>query len=180
MDYGTLVDQVRSAVANDPVDLIETLAQRIADVCLRHTQVSDVEVTVHKPEAPLDVAFEDVSVTIHRVADAAAGHGGAPASSQAAWAAQAEAPAAWDISLFSSSCTDVAANRQLDARGKALVNRLPRELAERVADGVRAGVFVAGTAGSRERGGGKSPRRTAARVSSAVAPSNGGWPTSIS
>ena len=39
VDYGTLVDQVRSAVANDPVDLIETLAQRIADVCLRHAQV---------------------------------------------------------------------------------------------------------------------------------------------
>ena len=39
VDYGTLVDEVRSAVANDPVDLIETLAQRIADVCLRHDQV---------------------------------------------------------------------------------------------------------------------------------------------
>ena len=39
VDYGTLVDQVRSAVANDPVDLIETLAQRIADVCLRNDQV---------------------------------------------------------------------------------------------------------------------------------------------
>ena len=33
VDYGTLVE-VKSAVANDPVDLIETLAQRIADVCL--------------------------------------------------------------------------------------------------------------------------------------------------
>ena len=40
VDYGTLVDEVRSAVANDPVDLIETLAQRIADVCLRHQQVA--------------------------------------------------------------------------------------------------------------------------------------------
>src|SRR5205807_1865875 len=37
---------------------------------------------------------------------------------------QAEAPPSWDLSLFTSACTDVAANRQLDARGKALGNRL--------------------------------------------------------
>ena len=39
VDYGTLVDEVRAAVENDPVDLIETLAQRIADVCLRDDRV---------------------------------------------------------------------------------------------------------------------------------------------
>ena len=66
VDYGTLVDEVRSAVANDPVDLIETLAQRIADVCLRHAQVDDVEVTVHKPHAPIQATFEDVALTINR------------------------------------------------------------------------------------------------------------------
>jgi dihydroneopterin aldolase len=66
VDYGTLVDQVRSAVANDPVDLIETLAQRIADVCLRHEQVFDVEVTVHKPHAPIQAPFDDVALTINR------------------------------------------------------------------------------------------------------------------
>jgi hypothetical protein len=31
---------------------------------------------------------------------------------------------AWDLSLFTRACSDVAANRQLDARGKALANRL--------------------------------------------------------
>ncbi len=66
VDYGTLVDQVASAVANDPVDLIETLAQRIADICLRHDQVANVEVTVHKPHAPIQATFEDVAVTINR------------------------------------------------------------------------------------------------------------------
>jgi hypothetical protein len=35
-----------------------------------------------------------------------------------------DAPAAWDLARFTSACTDVAANRQLDARGRALVNRL--------------------------------------------------------
>ena len=66
VDYGTLVDEVRSAVENDPVDLIETLAQRIADVCLRHAQVEAVEVTVHKPHAPIQATFEDVALTINR------------------------------------------------------------------------------------------------------------------
>ena len=66
VDYGTLVEEVRSAVANDPVDLIETLAQRIADVCLRHPRVEAVEVTVHKPHAPIQVTFQDVALTINR------------------------------------------------------------------------------------------------------------------
>jgi dihydroneopterin aldolase len=66
VDYGTLVDQVRSAVASDPVDLIETLAQRIADICLRNDQVDTVEVTVHKPHAPIQATFDDVALTINR------------------------------------------------------------------------------------------------------------------
>src|ERR1700759_3775733 len=55
-DYGTLSEEIREAVQHDPVDLIETLAQRLADVCLAHRQVLNVEVTVHKPQAPLQVA----------------------------------------------------------------------------------------------------------------------------
>ncbi|MEO7351156.1 MAG: dihydroneopterin aldolase [Marmoricola sp.] len=66
VDYGTLVDEVRSAVANDPVDLIETLAQRIADVCLSRAQIENVEVTVHKPHAPIQATFDDVALTIKR------------------------------------------------------------------------------------------------------------------
>jgi dihydroneopterin aldolase len=66
VDYGTLVDEVRSAVENDPVDLIETLAQRIADTCLGHARVEAVEVTVHKPHAPIQTTFDDVALTIHR------------------------------------------------------------------------------------------------------------------
>lgn len=66
VDYGTLVVEVKGAVEQDPVDLIETLAQRIADVCLGHAQVDWVEVTVHKPHAPIEATFEDVALTIHR------------------------------------------------------------------------------------------------------------------
>src|SRR6476619_199401 len=66
VDYGTLVDEVRTAVADDPVDLIETLAQRIADVCLRNALVDTVAVTVHKPHAPIQATFDDVALTINR------------------------------------------------------------------------------------------------------------------
>ncbi len=66
VDYGTLVEQVSTAVSNDPVDLIETLAQRIADICLLHAQVEQVEVTVHKPNAPIQATFQDVALTITR------------------------------------------------------------------------------------------------------------------
>jgi len=66
VDYGTLVGAVRTAVENDPVDLIETLAQRIADVCLQQAAVEWVEVTVHKPNAPITTTFSDVALTIRR------------------------------------------------------------------------------------------------------------------
>ena len=64
--YGDLAARVIAAVEGDPVNLIETLAQRIADLCLAEQRVDAVEVTVHKPEAPVGVPFTDVSVTIAR------------------------------------------------------------------------------------------------------------------
>ena len=67
--YGDLAQRLHAAVTSDPVDLIETLAQRLADVCLAEPRVSWVDVTVHKPHAPIEVAFDDVSLTIHRSRD---------------------------------------------------------------------------------------------------------------
>jgi 7,8-dihydroneopterin aldolase/epimerase/oxygenase len=66
VDYGVLVADVVAAVQKDPVDLIETLAQRIADVCLVREQVETVQVTVHKPHAPIAATFSDVALTINR------------------------------------------------------------------------------------------------------------------
>jgi dihydroneopterin aldolase len=66
VDYGTLVAAVKQAIEHDPVDLIETLAQRIADVCLADPRVGWTEVTVHKPDAPIEATFSDVALTIHR------------------------------------------------------------------------------------------------------------------
>ena len=112
VDYSRVANGIVSIIEGEPVNLIESLADRIAERVLSFPRVVAAEVTVHKPEAPLDVAFEDVSVTIHRVADAAAGHGGAPATSQAAWAAQTEVPVAVSAQPYaspSSSASPVAA-----------------------------------------------------------------------
>ena len=64
--YGELADRVAAIVAGEPVNLIETLAQRIADAALDDERVAAVTVTVHKPHAPIEQTFADVSVTVRR------------------------------------------------------------------------------------------------------------------
>jgi len=64
--YGELADRVVKAVETDPVDLIETVAERVAEIGLSYPIVDEVAVTVHKPSAPIEVPFSDVSVTIRR------------------------------------------------------------------------------------------------------------------
>jgi len=64
--YGVLAEEIVRAVERDPVDLIETLAERIALVVLSHRAARLVDVTVHKPEAPIPVEFADVTVSIQR------------------------------------------------------------------------------------------------------------------
>ena len=70
--YGELAEKVAAVVAGVPVDLIETLAQRIADVALEDRRVHDVVVTVHKPHAPIPLTFSDVSVTLRHSREGAA------------------------------------------------------------------------------------------------------------
>ncbi|MHC3000173.1 dihydroneopterin aldolase [Microbacterium sp. HJ5] len=64
--YGETAEQVAAIVGGDPVDLLETLAARIADHLLTAERVDRVRVTVHKPHAPIPLSFADVSVTIER------------------------------------------------------------------------------------------------------------------
>ncbi|GAA4381568.1 dihydroneopterin aldolase [Agromyces bauzanensis] len=64
--YGELTEAIAAAVERDPVDLIETVAERVAGIALGYPAVEEVEVTVHKPQAPIEVPFTDVSVTIVR------------------------------------------------------------------------------------------------------------------
>jgi dihydroneopterin aldolase len=64
--YGELAEALGAVVGGEPVNLIETLAQRLADVCLKDLRVRTVTVTVHKPQAPIQLEFADVAVTLTR------------------------------------------------------------------------------------------------------------------
>lgn len=66
VDYGGLATSLARAVAGEPVNLLETLAGRLAAVCLDDPRVSAATVTVHKPQAPIPLSFTDVAVTIRR------------------------------------------------------------------------------------------------------------------
>jgi 7,8-dihydroneopterin aldolase/epimerase/oxygenase len=66
IDYGTLAQAVAADIERDPLNLIEALADRIVVTCLRYDAIQCVEVTVHKPHAPMPVDVADVAVTLTR------------------------------------------------------------------------------------------------------------------
>jgi len=66
IDYGALAQAIHHRVADERWDLIERVAGRVADLVMEDDRVDAVEVTVHKPEAPIPVSFDDVSVTVRQ------------------------------------------------------------------------------------------------------------------
>ncbi|GAA0421304.1 dihydroneopterin aldolase [Acrocarpospora corrugata] len=66
VDYGALAGELAAIVSGEPVNLIETLADRLAQACLKHDVVAEAEIRVHKPAAPIPVPFADVVVTVRR------------------------------------------------------------------------------------------------------------------
>ncbi|MGO1972496.1 MAG: dihydroneopterin aldolase [Propionibacteriaceae bacterium] len=66
VDYGVLAAAVVADVEGEPLNLIESLAGRIATTCLGNELIDTVEVTVHKPDAPMPVEVADVAVTLRR------------------------------------------------------------------------------------------------------------------
>lgn len=68
VDYGQVAIAVHALIVGEPVDLVETLAERVADACLAFGGVHAVSVTVHKPSAPIPVPFDDVQLRIRRTA----------------------------------------------------------------------------------------------------------------
>jgi dihydroneopterin aldolase len=67
--YGELAEKVAAIVGGEPVDLIETLAHRIANAVMQDERVAFLAVTVHKPHAPIPAQFQDVAVTVHATRD---------------------------------------------------------------------------------------------------------------
>jgi dihydroneopterin aldolase len=70
VNYGELAELAAGIVAGPPRNLIETVAGEIANTILTKYSVDAVDVTIHKPSAPIPLAFADVSVTIRRSAGA--------------------------------------------------------------------------------------------------------------
>jgi dihydroneopterin aldolase len=66
LHYGELAERAAAIIGGQPRDLIETVAGEIAADVLTDARVTAVEVTVHKPSAPIPLMFADVSVTVHR------------------------------------------------------------------------------------------------------------------
>src|SRR5687768_1825736 len=66
LHYGELAERAAAIIGGQPRDLIETVAGEIAEDVLTDSRVTAVEVTVHKPSAPIPLMFADVSVTVHR------------------------------------------------------------------------------------------------------------------
>jgi dihydroneopterin aldolase len=64
--YGELAGGLVEVISGEPVNLIETLADRLATVCLADARVAAATVTVHKPQAPIPHEFADVAVTVRR------------------------------------------------------------------------------------------------------------------
>jgi dihydroneopterin aldolase len=67
IDYGALTDLVVEEITGERVQLIERLAGRIADrIKALYPRIKTIEVTVHKPKAPVASEVADISVTITR------------------------------------------------------------------------------------------------------------------
>jgi 7,8-dihydroneopterin aldolase/epimerase/oxygenase len=64
--YGELAGRLAAIVAGEPVNLIETLADRLVTACLDDPRVAAATVTVHKPQAPIEHEFADVAVILRR------------------------------------------------------------------------------------------------------------------
>jgi len=67
--YGELAELAAGIIGGPPRDLIEAVAGEIADAVLAGFPVTAVEVTLHKPAAPIPLRFADVSVTVTRGAE---------------------------------------------------------------------------------------------------------------
>ena len=68
VDYGAVAAAVHDRLTGPTQDLVEAVAHDVAAAVLAHdARVLAVEVTVHKPQAPVGVDLADVAITIRRV-----------------------------------------------------------------------------------------------------------------
>jgi len=66
VDYGLLTGAVARVVTNERHQLLERMAERVAEVCRQDNRVTGVTVTVRKLHPPIDVLVDHVAVQVHR------------------------------------------------------------------------------------------------------------------
>lgn len=66
INYAAVYDDIKTIMTGKPLNLIEAAAEKIAEKLLAAYPVEKAEITVHKPQAPIDGDFSDISVTITR------------------------------------------------------------------------------------------------------------------
>jgi len=66
LDYGALARRAAEIVGGPPKNLIESVAGELAEDVMGDDRVHAVEVVLHKPQAPMPVAFGDVAVVARR------------------------------------------------------------------------------------------------------------------
>lgn len=64
--YGRLMRALHRSASEEPVDLLETLAERLVAVCFGFAGAQAARITIHKPNAPVELEFGDISVSILR------------------------------------------------------------------------------------------------------------------
>ncbi|GGM44857.1 7,8-dihydroneopterin aldolase [Longimycelium tulufanense] len=77
LHYGELAERAAAIVGGEPCDLLETVAGRVAEEVMTDGRVHAVEVTIHKPSAPIPLDFADVAVTIRKSRRGGRGRGAA-------------------------------------------------------------------------------------------------------
>ncbi|MFL6141842.1 MAG: dihydroneopterin aldolase [Labedaea sp.] len=66
LDYGALAMRVAEIVGGPARNLLETVAAEVAEDLMADERAHAVEVTIHKPSAPIPLTFADVAVTVRR------------------------------------------------------------------------------------------------------------------
>lgn len=67
VNYAELADVAADIVEGPSRDLIETVAEEVAETAMQRFEILHaIEVTIHKPKAPIPRAFADVAVVARR------------------------------------------------------------------------------------------------------------------
>ncbi len=67
VNYADVCELIQEVTTREKCDLIETVAENIAaEILMKYKTVNGVRVKVSKPDAPIDMTFEDVAVVVDR------------------------------------------------------------------------------------------------------------------